>query len=1270
MSLIGKLARPRNASGKPPIPLDNGRAMRRGLMYNLGAGRQDGETFMRQYGMSGTLYGIVSLLAESAATPEWHLYRKQPVDGRRRYSTGDQGSDQRIEVVQHAAISLWNSPNDWHSGFEFREGAQQHEELTGETMWVLDVEAGFPTSMWYVRPDRMEPVPDKDKFLTGWIYTAATGEQIPLKANEVIQEKRPDPLDPYRGAGPVASILPNIQQQRYATEYQRNLFLNGADPGGVITVPSTLTEPQFDELVDRWRESHRGVARAGQIGVLENGAQWTANAHSNKDMEYGQLRLANRDELREAWRIHKAMMGTSDDVNRANAQTAQEVFVAWQVIPRLNRRRDTLNSKLLPLFGSTGKGVEMDYDDPSPVNAETAANELLQKAQAAQALLSTNQFNPRDVLEAVGLPDMELADLPAAATPLPTVPDATPAQNRERIAIYAAAPPPPAPPAQPQQPTQQQVQQIDAQWKAAVALLVAAWLAHVLPSWNKTLIKQVRERIAAGNLPGLAALSIPADDIAAAAETILAHTEPFAQAAAKQAASEAAERGAGVVTPHTPSHAELAAAARTSAQLQAQQAALTAGREASRLAGPEADAEDVAKQVGEFLDGLSDAGPTAAASQVMSAAQNQSRIATIAAGPRAQIVATEIHDNNTCLAPETTVTTRRGSVRAEEVRLSDSLLTHSGRWVKPSRIVVSRVNEDLVVLRLRGGVQLRVTADHPLLVHEGGDVVWRSAGQIAPGTLVVAQESVEGGRELGVPDLVLGEAPNGIAAPFEVSSLAAVNMRAQRVPVVAVRLDDEKVANEEVNDPRPDRRLDAEPQRRGLQTFARPTLNARLQSAGDVAGCGAVATSTALGRCRSEFGAALLAGHQHRRSPARFAAVAPVLGATEAECRTATPASAVTPASHRGALLGAVGVAARGGDGDVEVLSAVGASLRRAPQRRSELGSQFGISELTCLRAVNRAVAGSSADFMPADLAELPDGLIAAPLPGGTGLAPSGLRSNSRSAVNTRLIHVFSVQETAREPYCGDVYDFTIPGDRTFFAEGVLVHNCDPCDKIDGRVFGYSDDPEAVAAATAAYPAGGYVLCEGGPRCRGTVFGVYGGTAAANRAPAPVRAAKDAAAKAFAQEAEDFPPAATAWMHHADWSGPVNVPLAHIDWTPGGMEGNDPDKVAAFVARLQAGKKLKPVLLVKTPGSDQLQLVDGHHRFLAAAELKAPVRAFIGVVDADHGPWESMHDHQYSGTSDISNQAANTPALRLNHAEPLRRTLINGYAPVELAGRH
>lgn len=131
-----------------------------------------------------------------------------------------------------------------------------------------------------------------------------------------------------------------------------------------------------------------------------------------------------------------------------------------------------------------------------------------------------------------------------------------------------------------------------------------------------------------------------------------------------------------------------------------------------------------------------------------------------------------------------------------------------------------------------------------------------------------------------------------------------------------------------------------------------------------------------------------------------------------------------------------------------------------------------------------------------------------------------------------------------------------------------------------------------------------------------------------------------AAAKVFTQQAEDYPPHAMAWMHHAQWKGPVAVPLDHIEPDMRWMDGADPKHVQEFAQRLQKGKKVKPVVLVKTPGNPKLQLIDGHHRYLAYAQLKEPVRGYIGTVAEDHGAWETMHDFQMDHGAEKGSKAA------------------------------
>ena len=385
---------------------------------------------MRAHGTVGTVWQIVHLLSSNVAKPVWKLYRQAGQDGRVRYTTNDQGSDQRTEVVKHQALSVLYQPNPWYSRFALFETSQQYMELTGE--WFLVVErdprSSIPLGLWPVRPDRMDPVPDPTAYLKGWVYTSPDGrEKVPLKPDEVIQGKYPNPLDPYRGLGPVQSVLVDIDASRYSREWNKNYFLNSAEPGGVIQVDHELQDGEFDELVDRWREGHRGAARAHRVAVLEGGQTWVPNAHSQKDMDFAGLLNVGRDLIREAFGIHKIMLGNSDDVNRANAQTGEEVFANWSVAPRLDRWRDALNYQFLPLFGSAGQGVEFDYIYPLPQNREQDNAELTAKATAAQLLVMAG-YDAHDVLEVCGLPDMDFAAPAAPSTPgLPA--EATPDDN-------------------------------------------------------------------------------------------------------------------------------------------------------------------------------------------------------------------------------------------------------------------------------------------------------------------------------------------------------------------------------------------------------------------------------------------------------------------------------------------------------------------------------------------------------------------------------------------------------------------------------------------------------------------------------------------------------------------------------------------------------------------------------------------------------------------------------------------------------------------------
>jgi HK97 family phage portal protein len=444
-SLVGKLLN-RPANRAAPVQMTS-RVVYGGSSYMAGGDQAN----VRAYKSQGTVHSNVSLLASSAAKPEWSLYRKQPQDGRRRYTTSDQGSDQRVQVTRHQALTVLSKPATVMSdGREIviwtRTGLFEISgiwlETTGKSHWVVeyDPRASFPVGLWPVPPWRMTPVPDPKAYQKGWIYTSPDGrEQIPLRMSDVIFNRYPDPEDVYGGTGPIGSVLANIDAARLAAQWNRGFFENSAEPGGVIELDPSVEDVDFDAMEARWREAHRGVARAHRVAVLEAGAKWVTTSTSPKDMDFQNLSIEMRDEIREALGMHKVMTGVTDDVNRANAQTGEEVFSSWKIVPRLDRWKEVLNTQFLPLFGSTASDVEFDYSFPMPLNREQDNAELQAKATAAQLLVSAG-YDPSDVLEVVGLPDMGTAPPPAPpAAPAPQD-DTTPPDDATLQALMGIAP--------------------------------------------------------------------------------------------------------------------------------------------------------------------------------------------------------------------------------------------------------------------------------------------------------------------------------------------------------------------------------------------------------------------------------------------------------------------------------------------------------------------------------------------------------------------------------------------------------------------------------------------------------------------------------------------------------------------------------------------------------------------------------------------------------------------------------------------------------------
>lgn len=675
-TLFGSLATAgRSLVNKAPVPYVSGRSNIQ-IPWKQPTGA---EAQMRAMGTVGTLFAIVNRTSNAAAQVEWKLYRKA-ASGKK---------EDRTEVPSHAALDLINRPNPFFTRQELIETVQQHIDLTGEGWLVVarNPRSKIPLELWPVRPDRMQPVPHPTDFISGYMYTAPDGQQIALRTEDVIFIRMPNPLDLYRGMGPVQSILTEIDASRYSAEWNRNFFLNSAEPGGIIEVPDGLSDPEFDQLRERWNEQHKGVANAHRVAILEHG-KWVDRKYTQRDMQFAELRSISRDVMREAFGAPAFVLGEVGDVNRATADASKALFAEQLTVPRLERFKGAFNNDLLALYGpDAARMLEFDYEDPVPPDAEARNAEMREKTSAYVRLVNAGA-DPKLVSEYLGLPEIsgdadrgllkEIVkgapstaplilpllgfDVPQQPAPTPSAGPAAPAAARVDLHHHVPFLPTRQPSYnlvgtdRPRRPLLAKVDhdealaQVREQFEDALTALLEAW-EPIADAQYEALAEQVETAVDAGDTEALAALTV---DSVAGALALRQALADLAEQAAVQMAAEAAEQGVKVRPPRLDKAltnafgSELVEVAVVTAGLLAADVAASAGREALRLLTPGVAGREIAAQVTGFLKGLKNWFRRDQLGGALHRAQNTGRVATLQAAPKARYFASEKNDANRC----------------------------------------------------------------------------------------------------------------------------------------------------------------------------------------------------------------------------------------------------------------------------------------------------------------------------------------------------------------------------------------------------------------------------------------------------------------------------------------------------------------------------------------------------------------------------------------------------------------------------------------------
>jgi HK97 family phage portal protein len=392
-------------------------------MINIPPNLSTGD-FLRSYGEIGWLYACVSKIAQNVADVEWSAY-----------VNGDTNNE--VTENQSQALAVLNNPNPFTSRYELMEMTDMYMSLCGKCFWVLEKDkAGRNREIWCISPMDMWIVPDVNNYIKGYIYKTGF-QEIPFDPDQVIFFSMPDPYNQYGGVGPAQGARNSLEVDKYSSEHNRNFFYNGAKLSGILNVETDLDDDSWDRLTAQFEDKYRGVDNAHRIAIIEGGkANFNDLTMNNKDMDFFNLRQLTRDEILGVFGVHKSILGLTDDVSRANAETAEYVFQKHVIRPRLRRIQDKLNNEFVKLFG---ENIKLQFTDPVPENKEflvDALNQLVNKCIAPnEGRQILNKMFDDVNLEPLPNGDViyYINNLVPMGTPPPTVPNSNGGDNNNDI---------------------------------------------------------------------------------------------------------------------------------------------------------------------------------------------------------------------------------------------------------------------------------------------------------------------------------------------------------------------------------------------------------------------------------------------------------------------------------------------------------------------------------------------------------------------------------------------------------------------------------------------------------------------------------------------------------------------------------------------------------------------------------------------------------------------------------------------------------------------
>lgn len=332
-------------------------------------------------------YTNINAIAEAVSEVELKLYRYK---------------DNKVEeIFEHDAIELLYRVNDYTTQQDHFYTWAFNRLACGESYWYLvgrKTDKSIPTEIWSLQPRYMKPIAGdlaSNEFIKEYWYEVPGKKKVVYQPHEILFFKKPNPYSTYRGYGVLEAAMSDVLIDKGANEYSKYAFENFARPDGVLQTESRLSDEVINRLKKDWDSKYKGARNTGKTAILEQGLKYQIISQSNHDMQFLEQQQWTRDKLMAMFRNTKMILGITEDVNRANAEAGEMVWIKHTIKPILCSLVEYLNEFYVPMFGDD---IFFDFVDPSPESVELKIQEY---TAGVDKWITRNEIRERENLEPV-----------------------------------------------------------------------------------------------------------------------------------------------------------------------------------------------------------------------------------------------------------------------------------------------------------------------------------------------------------------------------------------------------------------------------------------------------------------------------------------------------------------------------------------------------------------------------------------------------------------------------------------------------------------------------------------------------------------------------------------------------------------------------------------------------------------------------------------------------------------------------------------------------